>query len=105
MKHDDRRQETRLTPLGLRGRMRGGHALVIVNVSSGGALVEAGRQLRPGARIEVHLETDRGRRLVRATVNRCAVAEIHPHRGILYRAALCFTERCEWVREAATHHG
>jgi hypothetical protein len=82
--------------------MRPGHPLVIVNVSVTGALVEAGCQLRPGARIDVHLEDDEGRRVVGAIVSRCAVAAIDPREGITYRAGLCFTEPCHWVRETTT---
>jgi len=102
MKHDDRRLEPRLLSHGLRGRVRHGHALVIVNISAIGALVETGWQLRPGARIDLHLEREDGRRLVGAFVSRCAVAAIDALEGIRYRAALCFTERCEWVSESTT---
>ena len=105
MKHHDRRREARLAPGGLRARVRPGHTLAIVDVSAAGALVEAACQLRPGARIEVHLERDEDRRSVRAMVARCCVATIDARDGILYRAALCFTERCDWVRESATREG
>jgi hypothetical protein len=105
MKLYERRREARVIPGGIRGRVRPGHVLVIVDLSASGALVEAGCQLRPGSRIDVHLESDHERRLVRASVTRCAVATIDPRSGITYRAALCFTERCEWVRETATREG
>lgn len=101
MTHHDRRGEARLAPGALRARVRPGHTLAIVDVSAAGALVEAGCQLRPGARIEVHLERDDERRMVRATVSRCSVSAIDARVGILYRAALCFIDRCEWVREMA----
>ena len=102
VKHHDRRREARVIASGLRARVRPGHVLAIVDVSAGGALVEAGCQLRPGSRIDVHLESDRERLLVRASVTRCTVASIDPGAGITYRAALCFTERCDWVRESST---
>ena len=105
VKHHERRREARVIAYGIRGRVRPGHVLEIVDVSAEGALVEAGYQLRPGSRIDVHLETDHERRLVRASVTRCTVATIDSRSGITYRAALCFTERCEWVRETATHEG
>jgi hypothetical protein len=101
----ERRREARVTASGIRARVRTGHVLAIVDVSAGGALVEAGYQLRPGSRIDVHLETDYERRTVRASVTRCTVAAIGSPTGITYRAALHFTERCEWVREAATREG
>lgn len=105
MTRHDRRREARLIAPDLRGRMRRGYALAIVNVSAAGALVEAACQLHPGARIDVHLEQDHERRLVGAIVSRCTVAAIDPHDGITYRAALSFTERCEWVRACATREG
>ena len=105
MRHHERRRETRVTPGTLRARVRTGHTLAIVNVSTAGALVETACQLRPGSRVDVHLERDHHRRLVRAIVDRCWVATIDGRAGILYRAALCFTERCEWVRESTTHVG
>ena len=70
-----------------------------------GALVEVMCQLRPGARVDVHLENDDRREMVGASVTRCAVATIDPDAGITYRAALCFLERCEWVCETATLNG
>jgi len=103
MKQTDRRREARLIPEGLRGRVRPGPSLVIVNLSAAGALVESGGQLRPGARIDVHLETDDDRWLVCAVVSRCSVAAIDPR--VMYHAALCFTERCDWVRETETQGG
>ena len=99
----ERRHELRLLARGLRGRVRHGHALAIVNISAAGALVEGGSQLRPGSRIEVYLERDEWRRLVGAIVTRCAVATINPREGIVYRAGLAFTERCDWVSEPPTH--
>jgi hypothetical protein len=105
VKHHDRRREARVIAIGIRARVRPGHALAVVDVSADGALVEGGCQLRPGSRIDVHLESDHERQLVRASVTRCTVATIDPHTGITYRAALCFTERCEWVRETTTHEG
>jgi hypothetical protein len=105
MRQHERRREARVTARGVRARVRPGHTLAVVDVSAGGALVEASCQLRPGARIDVHLENDDRRETVGARVTRCAVATIDATTGITYRAALCFVERCEWVREGATLDG
>ena len=102
---EERRREARVAGRGVRARVRPGHHLVVLDVSTGGALVEAACQLRPGSRIEVHLENEDRRDLIGARVTRCAVAAIDPHTGITYRAALCFTESCEWVRERTTPEG
>ena len=101
----ERREEPRRPAPGVRGRVRLGHNLVIVDVSSRGALVEGRSPLRPGSRVEVQLETDARRDLIAARVTRCGVVAIDPEAGVTYRAALAFTESCEWVREHATHDG
>ena len=88
----------------MRARLRPGHRLTVIDVSPGGALVEVERALRPGTRVEVHLETDAQRRTVSARVVRCAVAAINSA-GITYRAALAFIETCEWLREGLTPAG
>lgn len=85
--------------------MRPGHRLVVVDVSPSGALVEGGRPLRPGADIEVQLEGDARSRMVAAHVTRCSVAALHGESGITYRAALAFTQACDWVREILTPKG
>ena len=101
----ERREEPRRPAPGVRGRVRLGHGLVIVDVSSRGALVEGRSPLRPGSRVEVQLETDARRELIGARVTRCGVVAIDPEAGVTYRAALAFTESCDWVREHATHCG
>lgn len=90
---------------GVRARVRLGHRLVILDMSPRGALVEGQHPLRPGSRIEVHLESDARRDMIAARVLRCGVIAIDPESGVTYRAALSFNESCEWVREAATHRG
>lgn len=89
----------------MRARVRPGHRLTLIDVSPGGALVEVERALRPGARVDVHLETDAQRWTVSARVVRCAVAAIDAEAGITYRAALAFIDSCEWMREALTPAG
>ena len=102
---EERRREARGPGRGVRARARPGHHLIVLDLSTGGALVEAACQLRPGSRIEVHLEREDRRGLIAARVTRCAVAAIDPESGVTYRAALCFAESCEWVRETVTPEG
>jgi hypothetical protein len=101
----DRRREHRMTGGAMRARMRPGYRLVIVDLSARGALVEAGRPLRPGSYVEVQLETDVQRGTVAARVVRCAVAAIDSESGVTYRAGLSFNDACDWVREALTPGG
>lgn len=101
----ERRGEPRLAADGVRARVRLGPRLVVLDVTARGALVEGPHPLRPGSRIDLHLETDARRDMVAARVTRCGVVAIHPESGVTYRAALWFNESCDWVREAATHSG
>jgi hypothetical protein len=79
--------------------------LIVIDVSAGGVLVEAGRPLRPGSQVEVQMENlDRQGRLS-ARVVRCAVAAINAECGVTYQAALSFNENCDWVCESATQPG
>lgn len=82
--------------------MRPGHPLVVIDLSTCGALVEAARPLRPGSRVEVHLEHEHRRALLKARVTRCAVAALSAETGVTYRAALAFDEICDWVCECGT---
>jgi hypothetical protein len=87
----------------LRGRVRPGHEIVIVDVSSGGALIEVTSPLGPGARVHVHLKTFASEAALVARVTRCGVAAVSEGH-ITYRAALQFDHPCEWVREALTRN-
>lgn len=101
----DRRLERRTVSPRIRARMRPGYRLSVIDVNSRGVLVEAGRPLRPGSHVDVHLETDARRGSVPARVLRCTVAAIDSTSGVIYRAALCFSESCEWLREPPTPEG
>ncbi len=101
----DRRREQRVAGTGLRARLRPGYRLIIIDMSCAGALVEARRPLRPGSSVDLHLESEARGAMVAARVVRCAVAAIDSESGVTYRAALCFRERCDWVREALTPSG
>ena len=94
-----------MTGAGMRARMRPGYRLIVIDLSARGALVEAGRPLRPGSHVDVHLETDARRGTVAARVVRCAVAAIDAESGVTYRAGLSFNDSCDWVREALTPAG
>jgi len=101
----DRRRERRVGGGAMRARMRPGHRLIVIDLSAGGALVEAVRPLRPGSSVEVLLETDASQRAVAAKVVRCIVAAIDSESGVTYRAGLSFTSTCDWIREALTPGG
>ena len=70
-------------------RLRGGHALLVVEVSRGGALIEGAVRFLPGTRVDLHVFPRRGRILVRCRIVRAFVARLAAD-GIWYRAAVVF---------------
>jgi hypothetical protein len=70
-------------------RIRPGHPADVLDLSSGGALLETRRRLSPGSVIDIQWEADGRRHLTRAQVMRCEVAAVLPD-TIVYRAAVRF---------------
>jgi len=101
----DRRRAPRNRSEGLTARVRPGHRVAVVNVSAGGALLEAHHPLRPGAGVEVQFERSDERVRLAGTVVRCGVSALDPHRGPTYRAAVSFGEPFAWAREGTTLYG
>lgn len=87
-----------------RASLRPGSPIAILNISSGGALIESGRPLRPGTRAMLQIATPRGPIGLSALVLRCGVSLVTADAGVLYRAALKFDDR-EWTRELQTLAG
>jgi hypothetical protein len=95
----DRRVDARFPPPNLastRATLRPGCIVCLVDLSAGGALVQAFRPLRPGARVHLQLVADARTVAVTAQVLRCAVWSLDPVDGVIYRGALQFEHRCEW---------
>ena len=95
----DRRSEARFDPPAipdLQVTVRPGSAVILVDISAGGALVQAPRPIRPGSRVQLHVTAASQRLTIAATVLRCAVWSLHPQNGVTYRGALKFDERVEW---------
>lgn len=86
----DRRASARVGPsadaLEVHARLWPGHDVEVLNLSSGGALVQSGRRILPGRRTELQLGGPT-RRSVMVTVLRCEVRGLAPLR---YVAALRF---------------
>lgn len=71
-----------------RAQLRPGVTVVVINLSSCGALLESAAPCRPGGRTELHLDSPDGRkRAAIAQVLRCAVVSIRPLR---FRTAIGF---------------
>ena len=73
-------------------RLRPGRDVRVLDLSTGGALVEAASRLMPGAPIVLHLVGVRGHHTIRGTVLRCYVSALDPLTGVRYRAALVFDQ-------------
>ena len=85
--------------------MRPGCPLQVVDLSAAGALIQTDRPLRPGMRVHVRLVAGGRTVSVGAQVLRCAVWAINLDRGVTYRGALQFEERCLPAWEHCAHAG
>ncbi len=101
----ERRRTERSRAHGLSARVRPGHKVHVVDVSSGGALLEGRRPLRPGTAVEVQFERHDSRVRMSATVLRCGVTALDPDAGPTYQAAVSFEDSFDWVREGPTRRG
>ena len=72
--------------------LRPGPAVILVNISSRGALVESGGRLRPGAQTELHLCGHSARARVQGHVERCQLVRLDPVR---YHGAIVFDARID----------
>ncbi len=76
---------------GLRtARLQPGLEAVLMDLSSGGALVETATRLRPAMKTVLQLKTPHGELQVPGDVVRAWVSAILPDRGLLYRGAVRF---------------
>ncbi len=74
-------------------RLRTGLEVAVIDLASGGALIEAPARLLPGATVELHLAAPGWRWFASARVLRCCVFALVAEEGVRYRAALRF-DRC-----------
>jgi hypothetical protein len=71
-------------------RVRPGSEVIVVDLSSTGALLEGLSRLRPGGRCELTLALTSGDITVRARVARCFVARLERAAAVRYRTAVAF---------------
>lgn len=93
------------TLAGIRAVLRPGHAVSILNLSAGGALITGMRPLRPGSRVflQITIGVDTGGRS--SHVLRSAVASIDSADGVKYRSAIQFDDHWDSLWERCTLHG
>lgn len=71
-------------------RLYPGRDAHLLNLSRGGALIEASDRFSPGCWIQMKITTEWELLWARARVIRCEVTRLSPHRGATYRTALGF---------------
>ncbi len=105
----DRRLDTRYGQPAIAGTqviLRPGYSVSLIDISSGGALIEGSRPLRPGSRVHLQLTTKTRRLGLVAHVLRCSVVSLGTGQGgVQYRGALKFDQRCEAIWEEETLDG
>ena len=82
----DRRADARFgQPViaGTQAILRPGYAVTLIDLSSGGALIQGPRPLRPGGRVHLQLQTGTRRLGIAAHVLRCSVAALDSRQGVL----------------------
>jgi hypothetical protein len=75
--------------------VRPGHRARLIDVSSGGALIETNHRLLPGTSVELQVENGANRASVRGRVLRCAVVRVRPT-WVCYRGAIAFDRDLPW---------
>ena len=90
-----------------RATVRGGSVVAVIDLSAGGALIQAPKPLPPGSRVHLHVTTEHGKVSLAAHVLRCAVWALDPETGVTYRGALKFDHRCDltWDRPGGLESG
>jgi hypothetical protein len=101
--NEERRGDRRRRLCAAQATLRPGCDVSVIDLSSGGALVQGHRPLRPGARVHVRLETDRGIVSLAAYVLRCMVWSLDGEEGVMYRGALRFEAPCLSLQEPDSH--
>jgi hypothetical protein len=101
----DRRGAVRLGPEelpdGVRGRIRPGHQVRVLNLSPCGVLIDTNQRLLPGTTLELHLEAGAERHATRARVARCQVVTVLAA-ALVYRAGLELERPISWAVRART---
>jgi hypothetical protein len=104
----DRRADARFGQPAIAGAqaiLRPGYAVSLIDLSSGGALIQGPCPLRPGARVHLQLLTGSRRLGIAAHVLRCSVASLDSRQGVQYRGALKFDHRCDTLWEPGALNG
>jgi hypothetical protein len=101
----DRRKGVRCRSIEQHGivsaRVKPGQDVELIDISSGGALVEGMRRLLPGTAVELFLATGDVCASIRGRVLRCSIVGLKPT-SVSYRGAIGFDSDLPWFRERAS---
>ncbi len=97
--NEERRGDRRRRLRAAQATLRPGCDVSVIDLSSGGALVQGHRPLRPGARVHVRFETEGRTVSLAAHVLRCMVWSLTGEEGVVYRGALRFEAPCVSLEE------
>lgn len=101
----DRRAAPRISAVAAfgmeRARLRPGRSAFVIDISSGGALIETDWRLLPGTRVELQIGEPIAVFKVAGRIVRCHVSQLDRQR-IRYRGALVFEQPLP-IGEGATH--
>ena len=81
-------------------RLRQGYDVVLLDLSTGGALIEGKVRFLPSARVVLQLFGQTGCHFACGSVLRCQVSDITPEAGVTYRGALLFDHAMDFSNEA-----
>ena len=76
-------------------RIRPGHQVQLIDLSAGGALVEADRRMLPGSTVEIHLQANDRQATLRGCIQRCVVVRVRAA-SVSYRGAIAFDRHLPW---------
>lgn len=95
----DRRLRRRVVsadwPDEIRGRVRPGHPVRVIDLSVAGVLIETSRRLPPGCTAEIQLEMFSERHATKAAIVRSYVSRVMPD-ALLFGTALAFDRPIPW---------
>ena len=80
----------------LQARVRPGHEVSVIDISTDGVLIETVLRLLPGRTIELQIERSDQLTAVRGRVIRSHVARVHPS-AVSYRGAIGFEQPLAWI--------
>ena len=81
-------------------KIRPGHPMTLIDLSTGGALLEGERRLLPGTAVELQIHTKDRHATLRGSVVRCSVVRVRPA-SLCYRGAIAFDRDLPWFADAA----